>query len=282
MKAVLVFCEGRHDIVFARRSLGAHGGCEWVGSSIGQLPSPFGGNRVAKRGLIATRRDKEPIEDLTLQAATHAPLPCFESVVQNTETDTIFFMVRAHGKDQSAPILDLLCDLDLTVGQEPAGTFDVSEYAAAFLFDANGEGMTSTLADFRTRYSSYFGDLSNIENGGWLTETSIPVGCFVFHKSAQDPTGTVENHLAPMTKCAWPNRYAVAERFIENSRDANDKVSSKEAERLKAIITATGQFDHPGDPMSVIIDRNGIPHAQFEQSLVSAEIARFLTQTPWK
>ena len=45
MKAVLVFCEGRHDVVFAQRSLGVHGGCQWVGKAIGELPSPFGPKR---------------------------------------------------------------------------------------------------------------------------------------------------------------------------------------------------------------------------------------------
>ena len=30
MKAVMVFCEGRHDVVFAQRSLGTHGNCSWV------------------------------------------------------------------------------------------------------------------------------------------------------------------------------------------------------------------------------------------------------------
>ena len=52
MKAVLVFCEGHHDVVFAQRSLGAHGGCEWVDKPINELPSPFGRSRVANRGLI--------------------------------------------------------------------------------------------------------------------------------------------------------------------------------------------------------------------------------------
>ena len=216
---------------------------------------------------------------LSLQAATHPPLPCFESVVRNIETDTIFFMIRAHGKEQRAPILDLLRDLDITVGQQPAGTFDVSEYAAAFLFDANGEGLASTLANFRNCYTSHFGDLSNLESGEWLTETSIPVGCYVFHKNAHDQTGTLENHLAAMAASAWPDRYALAERFVKNSRD-DDRVTNNEAERLKAIITVTGQFGHPGDPMSIIIDRKGIPRAEFEESLVSAEVAKFLTQHP--
>ena len=72
-----------------------------------------------------------------------------------------------------------------------------------------------------------------------------------------------------------------AECFLEENRNHGDKVPGNQAERLKAIITMTGQFDHPGAPMSVIIGRTGIPPAQFEASPVSAELAEFLTRIPW-
>ncbi len=282
MKAVLVFCEGRHDVVFAQRSLGAHGGCTWVDKPIGELPSPFGRrSRVARKGLVAVRFERHALEDLTLQAAAHPPLPCFESIVENTSTGTMFVLVRAHGQDQQDPILNLLQTLDVTITEEPAGTFDVSEYAAAFLFDANGEGVTSTLETFRARYGGHFGDLSNLAHGAWVAETTVPVGCFVFHRSAADETGTIEDHLAPMAASAWPERYAGAERFVDDNRADDDKVSSRDAERLKAIITVAGQFDHPGDPLSIIIGRDGLPRAQFETSVLSAELADFLTGTPW-
>lgn len=131
MKAVLIFCEGRHDVVFVQRSLGAHGGCDWVRKSIGDLPAPFGRSDVAKKGLIAGLYERTSFEDLSLQSAAHPPLPCFESVVENTTTGTMYFMVRAHGQDQSESILNMLQALDLLI-EEPPGTFDVSEYAAAF------------------------------------------------------------------------------------------------------------------------------------------------------
>ena len=218
MKAVLVFCEGRHDVVFAQRSLGVHGGCQWVGRAIGELPSPFGRSRIARKGLIATRIERHAIEDLAIQAAAHSPLPSFESVVENTATDTIFFMVRANGKTQSDPIVSLLRALSVTLAGVPVGTFEVSEYAAAFLFDANGEGVASTLRDFGARYTSEFGDLSSVAHASWLDETTIPVGCFVFHKSSQDPTGTLEQHLRPMAAGAWPQQDAKAELFIDDAR----------------------------------------------------------------
>ena len=227
MKAVLVFCEGRHDIVFAQRSLGTHG-----------------------------------------------------DIVENVATDTMFFLVRSHGQDQSDTILKLLQVLETTMTL-PTGTFEVSEYAAAFMFDANGEGVNTTLAGFCDRYGTHFGDLGSLEHGKWLAENTVPVGCFVFHKANEDPTGTIEDHLAPMVKMAWPERYAEAEGFVDDNKDATDKVSDKEAERLKAIITVTGQFDHPGDPMSIIIGRGGLPRAQFEGSELSAQLAAFLVATPW-
>ena len=281
MRAVLVFCEGRHDVVFAQRSLAAHGGCEWVGKRIAALPSPFGRGGAASRGIIAGRLEQHALEDLTIQAAAHPPLPCFESIVDNSANDTMFFMIRAAGKDGSASVLELLRLLDVTVTDEPAGTFDVSAYAAAFLFDANGEGVEATLARFRDAYGAHFGDLSNLEHGGWLAKATVPVGCFVFHKSVQEPTGTLEHHLAPMAAKAWPERYAEASRFIDDNRDEEDEVSGSEAKRLKAIITAAGQFKCPGDPMSFIIGRKGLPPAQFEASLLSAELADFLIRAPW-
>ena len=68
--------------------------------------------------------------------------------------------------------------LEVTIGQEPTGTFDVAEYAVAFLFDANGEGVTATLARFHDRYGAHFGDLSNLEHGNWTADTDVPVGLF--------------------------------------------------------------------------------------------------------
>lgn len=84
-----------------------------------------------------------------------------------------------------------------------------------------------------------------------------------------------------MVQCIWPDRYAEAERYIEDNRDGGDKVSNNDAERLKAVITVTGQFNHPGDPMSEIIGRNWLPRAQFDASPISVELSRFLAQTPW-
>lgn len=277
MKAVLVFCEGRHDVVFAQRSLGTHANCEWVDTPIVELPSPFGENASAKKGFIAARLERQA----PVKTVAHQLPPCFESIVENTTTDTMFFMIRTQGKTQSGPIVDLLRSLDQLFNL-PSDTFDTSEYATAFLFDANSEGVEGTLEGFRNRYGEFFGDLSNVCHGRWVTSDTVPVGCFVFHKNTQDPTGTLEDHLGPMVRSVWPTRFTEAEQFVSDKRSANDIVSGSESERLKATITIAGQFNHPGDPMSIIIGRSGVPRTAFENSKTSKNLSKFLTRIPWQ
>ena len=282
MRAVLVFCEGRHDVVFVQRSLGALGGCRQVKKAIGKLPSPFGPGRTTKKGLLAERLALYDLEDLTLTAASRSRLPCFEAALENRTSKTVFFPVRTGGQDHTEPVIDLLRDLGVAFQPGLADGYEVTEYAAAFLFDADADGVEGKLTLFRKRYADHFGDLSGADHRNWLAETSVPVGCFVFHRSPNDPTGTLEDHLEPMVEEAWPCRYEKARRFVEEGRGPEDEVSRNNAERVKATITVSGQFDHPGDPMTQIIRDKRLPDIQFQKSMLSRALTDFLTSTPWK
>ena len=196
------------------------------------------------------------------------------------EADTVFLPVRANGKSQIAAVIDLLEDVDASVG---AGGVDVSEYAVAFLFDADAAGLTVTLEEFRGHYRSHFGDLSEAGHAKWMaTAACRPLGVFVFHRAAEDETGTLEDHLAPMVSAAWPDKYASARDFIDDNRQPGDAVSRSDARRLKAIITSAGQFDHPGSPLSTMIARDGIPEEQFGTSPMSRTLVTFLQGVPWR
>ncbi len=278
MKALLVLCEGLHEIVFVQRSLGAVAGCCWVQKPIKNLPSPFGTiPGTSPKGLIA-RRIERNVDDLTLRSAAYPPLPQFQSAVSDEKTDTIFLLIRANGKDQPNAVNDLLGDVEESMG---IGSVDVTKYAVAFLFDANTVGMTATLTKFRVHYYSHFGDLSEARHSKWVATAKCPVGVFVFHKAATDETGTLDDHLAPMVKSTWPDRYTSACGFIDDNRKPGDEVSHNSAGRLKAIITSAGQFDHPGSPMSTMIARDGIPKTRFETSPMSQALVDFLQGVPW-
>ena len=279
MKAVLVICEGRHDVVFVQRSLGAVADCRWMEERIKELPSPFGTiPGTSEKGLIAQRIERD-VDDLTLRSAEYPPLPQFHSPVFDESADIIFLPVRANGKTQVAAVIDLLEDVDASMG---VGGVDVSEYAVAFLFDADSAGLTATLEAFRRQYGGHFGDLSDAGHSKWVATATCPAGVFVFHRTEADETGTLEDHLAPMVASAWPDRYAVARGFIDDNRKPGDKVSRSDARRLKAIITSAGQFDHPGKPLSTMIAQDGLPEDQFETSPMSKALAAFLQGVPWR
>ena len=277
MKAVLVLCEGRHEIVFVQRTLGAVAGCHWVKEPIRKLPSPFGtGPGASSKGLIARRIERD-VDELTLRGAAYPPLPQFESAMIN-DGATLFILVRANGKSQATAVIDLLQDIDSSMD---VGGMDVSEYAAAFLFDANATGLSETLKGFRRDYDSYFEGLANVEQATWIRTAKCPVGAFIFHKSATDETGTLEDHLVPMVESAWPDQYGSATDFIDGHKKPKHKVSQNEAARLKAIITSAGQFDHPGSTLSSIVARDGIPDEQFKESQLSHALVDFFQAIPW-
>ena len=247
-------------------------------------PTPFGPGGAAGTGLIARQFERQEIESAKLQAAAHPEPPFFASIVERVSASTIYFLVNALGKNRSKPNLALLektYNAVHGVNEVSPDTFEVSEYAVAFLFDANSEGVSATLSEFCKGYDNHFGGLSNIRHGRWVTSTSVPVGCFVFHEGPRKEQGTLEHHLAPMVKADSPERYAAAERFIDQSRRGDDEVSKDKAKRLKAVITATGQFKLPGAAMSAVIDRKSIPAEMYKGSELSRELAGFLSGTPW-
>ena len=278
MKAVLILCEGRHDVVFVQRSLGAVADCQWMKKCIRDLPSPFGTIPEMSQGLIAKRIERDA-DVLTLRSAAYPPLPQYESAVSDKETDTIFLLVRANGKIQVDAVVDLLEDVDASMG---VGGLDISEYAIAFLFDADTVGLTATLEDFREHYNGHFGDLSEAGHSRWVATAICPVGVFVFHKTAEDETGTLEDHLVPMVASAWPDKYASACGFIDGNRTSDNKVSRSATTRLKAIVTSAGQFDRPGSPLATMIARGGIPEEQFAASPMSRTLVAFLQGVPWR
>lgn len=277
MKAVLVFCEGTHDVVFVERSLGACANCERMDRPIRELPSPFGASRMVPTGLIARRFQEFPVEDLALQDE-YPPTPQFESIVADAEKNVMFVLIRVGGKHGTEAVLRLVRYVDALMG---AGAFEVTEHAVAFLFDANDEGIGATTSQFRSAYASYYGDLGAAVHARWVTTDKVPVGLYVFCANGGE-TGTLEHHVAPMVAAEWPERYDAAQEFIDGSSRPADAVASNDSRRLKAVITAAGQFDHPGRPLATVLARNGLPKERYRLSGAANDLASFLLSTPWQ
>lgn len=293
MKAVLVFCEGSQDVAFVQRSLRALGACRQLDAAISELPSPFGMGRTGRtrtigRCLLLKHLDDYELKDPNLTEAASLPRPSFRAALENPRSRTIFFLVRTDGKFRTEPVgkkrriltADLLRRVGVAFSPNLLARYDIKQYATAFLFDADEEGVDMTLTTFRKWYTDHCGDLSAARHGSWLSETRVPVGCFVFHRP-DDRKGTLEDHLEGMAKNAWPRLYEASSRFIEDNCFPNGASSADRSKRVKAAITVSGQCDHPGAPMATVIQK-GLHQEDFHRSAVSRELAEFLSDTPWK
>lgn len=277
MRAVLVFCEGTHDVVFVERSLGACNNCERLKGPIRKLPSPFGASPTVPKGLIAQRIEDLAVEDIALYD-NYPPTPQFESVVEGPEKDVIYVLIRAGSKDNAKAVLRLV---EYTDALMDAGGHEVTEHAVAFLFDADNAGVRTTVSTFRRDYGSYYGDLDGVAHAQWLRTKTTQVGLYVFHADGKG-TGTLENHVAPMVATEWPERYDAAGRFIDQNSRPGHAVLRNEARRLKAVITAAGQFDHPGRPLGTVLAKSGLPVERYRESSAANDLASFLLATPWR
>ena len=213
--------------------------------------------------------------------AARSAEPWFETPLEDKSRKTIFFPVWTGGKGATNSVRDLLQDLEDAFEPDILMGNDVQQYAIAFLFDADEVGVAKTLERCRERYADQLGDLDGTRHARWTTGTTVPVGCFVFHRGLTDPKGTLEDHLEPMAEQAWPDRYPEAHRFVEEQRQPTDQASKNDAYRVKATITVSGQFDHPGAPMTTII-REGLHQEHLHKSALSRELAEFLSKPPWR
>ena len=286
MRAVLVICEGRHDIAFVQRSMCAIAGGLLKGVRVGELPSPFGTIPRGSDGLIAEHIEKSAkrkrAADRKLLGAAILPLPQFDDAVWDDGRNEIYLFVNSGGIDRHDDVIELLEGVDESMDL-PGFDMDITEYATAFLVDANDRGIDETQKNVCNRYSNHFRKLSATAHATWTDSDKCPVGIFIFCRC--DGTGTLEDHVAPMAALAWKERYKNACNFIDQGKKNSDKVSRRRANRLKAIIACVGQFNFPGDSLFSVIKHGGrdggIPDSEFKNSKVSNELVEFLQGVRW-
>lgn len=275
MRAVLIFCEGQHDVVFVLRSLGA-AGCTWLSSPLKELPSPFGNiDGQADTSFVAKRIAKRSVGDVELRAANQAQPPSFQCFLEDKATDTLYAVLRCNGDSAAGPAKDLLSELSGLISGDIGPFLQVTSVATAFLYDAD----TST-SERERRFQASFGTLitdpSLFRHRTWNSSPRGPVGLYIFANPATGD-GTLEDLLAPLVEARWPPRWKAAGEYLSQHADPDDPIMKKRSEMLKAHVCTVGQFIFPGDPLSVVLGRHerGLPKEVFLSS-VSTDLVAFL------
>ncbi len=283
MNAVLVFCEGNHDVRYTVRCLGVIRNADWVGAPIRDLPAPFGPvhdpnnpHNPKIQSIIIRRYLDRSLDTLHLQAAVHPPLPSFEAIVKDTSSDTLYVIIKSHGDRASAAAITLLHDVESLL--LPGFGADIQKISAAFVYDADNGGVSQREAEFASEYASILNG-AKPSHKKWLHGKTFPVGLYVFHDE-DTQQGTLEDILAPLVKATWIDRWQAAGHYLDKYKSPSDPVTRKHAEYIKAQSCITGQFLFPGDPMTRIFDKRGLPDSCFDSDQPQAFVD-FLTRVPW-
>lgn len=298
MRAVLVICEGNHDVAFVTRSLGALvNGADFFKGPINKLPTPFSTKHDPKKptqpiynGIIAERygfedgpdgsKKQKDINARNLREAARAPVPTFEAVMTIPADETLYVMLRCNGKDAAFTVVSLVENMRslMAVGAE------VDAVALAVIQDAD-QGLDGCEAKFSKDYAVCFesGPAGAPRHQHWVRGKHGPVGLFVFHDpSSATRAGTLEDVLAPLVHEQWPEKWAGADAYLRSHVEPADQIHREPADHKKAQIGVTGQFMFPGGPMTEVIGNRerGLSKERFTGP-ASRALVDFLLAVPW-
>jgi len=274
-RAVLVFCEGRHDVIFVQRVLGQVGGLHYFEGKVSELPTPLGTDSRSKSVIL--NRYSADRSDLALSATNRSPRPTFESVLYQEKASSPLYVLLNRGTDTfKKPAQDLVDDLT----QNVAPDFVLKSWAVAILVDADDYGEKARAEKLLGEMDKWESGPKGLRHGTWSSAPFGPIGLFVFSRK-EDGKGTLDDHLVEIFRQHSSGPIAGAESYIDQHRRDSHPVSKKPADRLKAIMTAAGQLKTPGHPLSVVISRSGdLPASAFDTPL-ARELTTFLLSVPW-
>lgn len=276
LNALLVFCEGAHDVAFVRLVLKHCFGFKRLVRQFSHYPSPF-------NNLFQAAIAKHAAVDLRLDMAHKFFLP--DQVLHNEQHLVLLF--NTGGKDRGDKVKPLLNDL--WVLERSAGVFigdanaSVSNFRYLFVYDADHLGVDNTLAAITSEFSEVGGRawlhsewLRSEKGCGAIQKNNGDIGAYVWCDPEKN-VGTLENLLLECFSeggILGSARQYLASLFPWETDSSDPKVAIAEAARLtKASIVLIGQRSKPGGSMSVIVDQTEFFNA--EVALKSTSVMAF-------
>jgi hypothetical protein len=255
IKALLIFCEGSHDVTFVGQVFKRCLGFQKVEWKFSDYPAPF-------NALFKTSVQNYAAKDLSLDMADKFFLP--DCVFK--KEDNLILVFNAGGGSQVDKIKKLLKNfLTLFVQSAifPDNAADiVKEANYLFLYDADHIGTTTLFNKIKQDFNSIddettwsFADWNFLNNSfGAIAENKA-----AYIWGADTQSGTLEDILLPMFEEDQRDIVDKAISFVDsaftweiNSSDKARKISQI-AKRKKAIITCVGQNKCPSYSLAVIL-----------------------------
>ncbi|MCP4112705.1 MAG: hypothetical protein GY749_45455 [Desulfobacteraceae bacterium] len=279
INALLVFCEGPHDVAFCRLVFKFCFKINKISWKFSEYPSPL--NQLFKASM-----EKHAAQDMSLDMAHKFFLP--DRTLYSREKKQLVLLFNTGGKTKTDNPKNFLEDFLPLLKQSkifPDGADKVVDKCKyLFLYDRDHKTPSDVFSWCKNTFSNIgdenfiSDDLKTLE-GNNLAAICMDktVGSYVF--SPADSFGTLEDILLPMFESAQNEVVSKTEEFIDECFDwkteheNNIQKTAETAKRKKAIITVSGQRKKPGSSMNVVIDQGKlIPKEVFSNN---SEVRRF-------
>ena len=256
VKALLVFCEGSHDIAFVQQVLKLCLGFHFVKWKFSEYPSPF--NSLFKKSV-----QDHAAGDLSLDMAHKFFLP--DNVLQKSEHLVLLFNSGGSSQTEKVKLLlkGFLSLLDQSTVFPDNSTAIVTQAKYLFVYDADHNGTAQLFKEIKENFESID------EQPTWSFNNLIVLSHNHFAAIADDKaayiwgenilTGTLEDILLPMVENDQKEIIEKASNFIDSSFEWKTSSTDKQqqiaeiSKRKKSIITCVGQRNNSGYSLSVII-----------------------------
>lgn len=257
-EALIVFCEGPHDVSFVdkilRHCLSFNRVRNWV---FKDYPSPLD-------KLFSQSVKTHAQEDLSLDMAHKFFLP--DRVYESEQQIVLLF--NSGGKTKHEQVSTWLSKFELLLEvAKPTTDGDNPRYIESakylFLYDADEDGIDKTCRDSE----SWFAEIDGEEwLGRWERVPNNPFAALSGNKAlylfgADSGEGTLEDWLLPMLHKTNSVLIEKTERVVNDLFDwtiaPNQSQVAMTSKRQKAVITLAGQRKKSGSSMSVVIDQGG-------------------------
>lgn len=278
LNALIVFCEGAHDIAFLNKILRGMGFGEEK-RKLSAYPSPFG-------RLFEGSVQRFPSGDFTLHMEDKFFLP--DKVY--SKNNEMVFIFSTGGKDKFQKVKEFLDDLSLFI-DEGDFSYDVSNtntvnqvvenFKYLFVYDADNLGLEAVSQELA-------GNIATVDGWEKVEWSSCDDHSFamvdkdkaLYVLAATPDQGTLEDILYPLSQEKNPEKLLAAEEAVNNlfSWEAiEDKCPiALESKRKKSIITLIGQRDNSGESMARVLNNRNLYVDNFQDHELVIPIKKFL------
>lgn len=247
VRAILVFCEGPHDVAFVKKVFRIQLEFEKLEVPFSELPSPF--HHLFKQTVLT-----HSAKDLSLDMAHKFFLP--DIIFQ--KDDYFVFIYNSGGKskyDTIRQLISLFMPLHAQAKTFAQGSAIVSNVKYLFLYDADDIGLSVVADQIKSEFEII--DDEPFLSEEWQNSARSHFGLIANDKAiytwgASPQQGTLEDLIYPMFETDQNGLMDKAYIAINDMFTWDDTVSAQ-AKRKKATITLIGQRKKPGLPMSMVL-----------------------------